>query len=72
VIDADEVFDRLEVRYREIDMDTTEQLTRDELEGIRAAVAEGIADADAGRVYDADKVHAELRATIKKASARRT
>jgi len=36
-----------------------------ELEEVRAAVAEGIADADAGRVVDAEEVHAELRARIK-------
>jgi antitoxin ParD1/3/4 len=37
----------------------------EELEEVRAAVAEGIADVEAGRVVDAEEVHAELRARIK-------
>ena len=36
-----------------------------EMEDIRAAVAEGIADADAGRLIPADEVYAALRARIK-------
>ena len=36
-----------------------------ELADIRAAVAEGIADADAGRLIPADEVYAALRARIK-------
>jgi antitoxin ParD1/3/4 len=43
-----------------------DDLDERELADVRAAVAEGIADADAGRVVDADEVHAELRARIKK------
>ena len=42
-----------------------------DLETIRASIAEGIADADAGRVFDADKVHGELRAKIKEIADRR-
>jgi antitoxin ParD1/3/4 len=37
----------------------------EELEEVRAAVAEGIAEADAGRVIEAEDVHAELRTRIK-------
>jgi Arc/MetJ-type ribon-helix-helix transcriptional regulator len=44
-------------------------LSKDELEEVRAAVAEGLADVQAGHVYDADEVHAELRARIKTAAA---
>ena len=47
------------------------ELGPDELEEVRAAVAEGIADADAGRVHNADDVHAKLRAIIKETAARR-
>ena len=36
-----------------------------ELEEIRAAVAEGVADADAGRLIPAEEVYAGLRAQIK-------
>jgi antitoxin ParD1/3/4 len=39
--------------------------TPEELEALRAAVAEGIADADAGRVVDMDEVHDELDARFK-------
>jgi antitoxin ParD1/3/4 len=49
-----------------------DDLEADELEDIRAAVAEGIADADAGRVCDADEVHAELRARIKAYAAQQS
>ena len=42
-----------------------DDLSEEELEEVRALVAEGIADADAGRVVDADEVHAKLRARIK-------
>ena len=41
------------------------------IETLRAFVAEGIAEADAGHVIDADKVHAELRARIKAIADRR-
>jgi len=41
------------------------------IEALRAFVAEGIAEADAGHVIDADKVHAELRARIKAIADRR-
>jgi antitoxin ParD1/3/4 len=49
----------------------SDELSDDELEEIRAAVAEGLADVEAGRVVDADEVHAELRARIEAAAARR-
>jgi antitoxin ParD1/3/4 len=49
-----------------------DSLDEGELEDIRTAVAEGIADADAGRIHDADEVHAELRARIKAYAARQT
>lgn len=39
-----------------------DKLSPDELEEVRAAVAEGIADADAGRLHDADEVFAALKA----------
>jgi antitoxin ParD1/3/4 len=42
-----------------------------DLEMFRASITEGIADADAGRVFDADEVHAELRARIKEIADRR-
>jgi antitoxin ParD1/3/4 len=42
-----------------------------DIETLRAFVAEGIADVEAGRVIDADKVHAELRARIKAIADRR-
>jgi Arc/MetJ-type ribon-helix-helix transcriptional regulator len=47
-----------------------DDLEAGELDDIRAAVAEGAADVDAGRVYEADAVHAELRARIKAYAAR--
>ena len=42
-----------------------------DIEPLRAFVAEGIADVDAGRIIDADEVHAELRARIKAVADRR-
>jgi antitoxin ParD1/3/4 len=35
-----------------------DHLTDEELEDLRAAVAEGLADMEAGRLVDADEVHA--------------
>jgi Arc/MetJ-type ribon-helix-helix transcriptional regulator len=37
----------------------------EDVDKIRARVAEGLAEADAGEVIGADEVHAELRAQIK-------
>lgn len=45
--------------------------TPKELEALRAAVAEGIADAEADRVTEADTVHAELHARIRAIADRR-
>jgi antitoxin ParD1/3/4 len=42
-----------------------DELSAEELEEVRAAVAEGIADADAGRLIPAEEVYANLRARIK-------
>lgn len=42
-----------------------------DIETLRAFVAEGLAEADAGHLIDADTVHAELRARIKAISDRR-
>ena len=42
-----------------------------DIETLRAFVAEGLAEVDAGKVIDADKVHAELRARIKAIADRR-
>ena len=42
-----------------------------DLETLRAFVAEGLAEADAGKFIDADEVHAELRAKIKSIADRR-
>jgi predicted transcriptional regulator len=36
-----------------------------DLATLRACVAEGLAEADAGRLIEADEVHAELRARLK-------
>jgi len=47
-----------------------DDLSNEELEEIRAAVAEGLADVEAGRVVPADEVHAELRARIESVAAR--
>jgi len=44
----------------------------EELQEIRAAIAEAEADIEAGRVYEADEVHAKLRAIIKESTARQT
>ena len=43
--------------------------TPEELEEIRAAVLEGVADADAGRVVDADEVFDRLHARIEAVAA---
>jgi predicted transcriptional regulator len=40
---------------------------RAELEMLRACVAEGIADADAGRLSEAEDVYARLRGPLQKA-----
>jgi hypothetical protein len=48
-----------------------EPQTPNELEALRAAVAEGIADAEADRLIDADKVYAELHLRIKAIADRR-
>lgn len=42
-----------------------------DIETLRAFVAEGIAEADAGRIVDADEVHAEVRARIATIADRR-
>ena len=42
-----------------------------DLETLRAFVAEGLAEADAGKFIDADEMHAELRARIKAVADRR-
>ena len=42
-----------------------------DIETLRAFVAEGLAEADAGNLIDADQVHAELRARIKAIADRR-
>jgi antitoxin ParD1/3/4 len=39
-----------------------DELSEAELEEVRAAVAEGLADVEAGRVVDADEMFEELRA----------
>jgi Arc/MetJ-type ribon-helix-helix transcriptional regulator len=44
----------------------------EQLQEIRAAIAEAEADIAAGRVYEADDVHAKLRAIIKENTTRRT
>lgn len=43
-------------------LETEEELRKRKLAELDAALARGIADADAGRVYSADEVFAELRA----------
>jgi len=43
----------------------------DDLESLREMVGEGLAEADAGDVVDADEVHAELRGRIKAIADRR-
>jgi antitoxin ParD1/3/4 len=44
-------------------------LDEPDIEALRACVAEGIADADAGRISDAEDVYARLRAHIKAIAA---
>jgi|HubBroStandDraft_6_1064221.scaffolds.fasta_scaffold52862_1 antitoxin ParD1/3/4 len=48
-----------------------EGLVEPPIDVLRALVAEGIADADAGRVQDADEVHAELLARIEAINAKK-
>jgi Arc/MetJ-type ribon-helix-helix transcriptional regulator len=48
-----------------------DEIGEPDIETLRAFVAEGIAEADAGHLIDADTVHAELRARIKAISDRR-
>jgi Arc/MetJ-type ribon-helix-helix transcriptional regulator len=43
----------------------------EDIEKIRARVAEGLAEAEAGEIIGADEVHAELRAQIKVIADRR-
>jgi Arc/MetJ-type ribon-helix-helix transcriptional regulator len=43
----------------------------DDIEQIRARVAEGLVEADAGELIEADEVHAELRARIRSVTNRR-
>ncbi len=49
----------------------SDDLSEKELDEVRTAVAEGLAEADAGKFIDADEVHAELRARIKAIADRR-
>jgi antitoxin ParD1/3/4 len=46
-----------------------EKVEEPDIETLRAFVAEGIADADAGRVSDAEDVYARVRARIEKIAA---
>ncbi len=48
-----------------------DDLDESDLEEIRAAVAEGIADVDAGRLIPAEEVYAKLRAQIKAVAEKR-
>jgi Arc/MetJ-type ribon-helix-helix transcriptional regulator len=47
-----------------------DELDEEELREVRAAVAEADADIVAGRLHEADEVHAQLRAIIKASTAR--
>ena len=47
-----------------------DDLSPDEVEEVRAAIAEAEADVAAGRVYSADEVYARLRAVIKEVADR--
>jgi antitoxin ParD1/3/4 len=47
-----------------------EDWTETELAEVRAAVSEGVTDADAGNLIEADKVHGYLRERIKAVSDR--
>ena len=49
----------------------SDEMEEPDVETLRAFVAEGIADADAGRIIDAEEVHAGLRARIKAVADRR-
>ncbi len=42
----------------------SDKIAEPEIAALRAFVAEGLADVEAGRLVDADEVHAELRARI--------
>jgi predicted transcriptional regulator len=48
------------------------QVDEPDLEILRACVAEGIADADAGRLSDAEDVYARLRAHIEAIATSKT
>jgi Arc/MetJ-type ribon-helix-helix transcriptional regulator len=48
-----------------------DDFSEEELDEVRAVVAEGLAEADAGKFIAADEVHAELRARIKAIADRR-
>jgi antitoxin ParD1/3/4 len=48
-----------------------DEIGKPDIETLRAFVAEGLAEADAGHLLDADTVHSELRARIKAISDRR-
>jgi antitoxin ParD1/3/4 len=45
-------------------MRTRDEARQQKLEELRRDIAEGLADLDAGRVYDADEVFAEIRADL--------
>jgi len=49
-----------------------EQIEEPDIETLRAFVAEGIADADAGRLSDAEDVYARLRARIQALATSKT
>ena len=49
-----------------------EQVEEPDIEALRASIAEGIADADAGRLSDAEDVYARLRARIEALTASKT
>ena len=48
------------------------EIDETDLETLRACVAEGIADADAGRLSDAEDVYARLRAHIEAIATSKT
>jgi hypothetical protein len=52
--------------------DVTDQVDETDLGTLRACVAEGIADADAGRLSEAEDVYARLRAHIEAIAASKT
>jgi Arc/MetJ-type ribon-helix-helix transcriptional regulator len=49
----------------------SDDLSEKDLDEVRIAVAEGLAEADAGKFIAADEVHGELRARIKAIADRR-